>query len=286
MKLKTFTLFLLILGIAACQENKKSSPDGGEAAIVSINGETLYLTDLRNIVPTNLSVEDSIKAAQDYIQKWLNDQLLYSKAKKNITNQKEIDELVENYKKSLIINSYQENLFKEYFSRHVSDNEMKEYFDKNKEQFKLRDDIIKGLYLKIPRKSPQLNNFRKWYIQTGEAAIENIEKNTLQNVVNYEYFYDKWLNLSDLMGNIPYIVTNSEQFLRANKNIEVQDSSFVYLLNIKEYRLAGSEAPYEYAKGNLGQIFKEKKKEIFLKQIEKDLYDKALADDEIKFHEK
>ena len=87
----------------------------------------------------------------------------------------------------------------------------------------------------------------------------------MQNAVAYEYFYDKWVDLDDIMDNIPSDMTNREQFLKTNKNLEAKDSSFVYLLNIKEYKLANTEAPYEYVKTHLKEIFIEQRKTDFLK---------------------
>ncbi|WP_165040916.1 peptidyl-prolyl cis-trans isomerase [Dysgonomonas sp. ZJ709] len=286
-KNRIYITIIFIFFIAySCKQSGIGDVDASKQPIVTVQNNTLYKADLDDALPKKLSAEDSAATAQAYIKTWVNDQLMYDKAKQNILNKATIDELVEDYRKSLITNSYQEQLFKERFSRISSDSELKAYYEENKEMFKLEGSIIKGLYLKIPAGSPQLNNFKKWYKQTTDAAIENIEKNTLQNAVNYEYFYDRWVSFDDVMDNIPLLVTDREQFLKTNKSIEVSDSSFVYLLNIKEYKLTGSEAPYEYIKGQLSDIFKEKRRASYLEEIQKDLYDKAISNNEIKFYDK
>ncbi|WP_165025538.1 peptidyl-prolyl cis-trans isomerase [Dysgonomonas sp. ZJ279] len=286
-KNRIYITIIFIFFIAySCKQSGIGDVDASKQPIVTVQNNTLYKADLDDALPKKLSAEDSAATAQAYIKTWVNDQLMYDKAKQNILNKATIDELVEDYRKSLITNSYQEQLFKERFSRISSDSELKAYYEENKEMFKLEGSIIKGLYLKIPAGSPQLNNFKKWYKQTTDAAIENIEKNTLQNAVNYEYFYDRWVSFDDVMDNIPLLVTDRDQFLKTNKSIEVSDSSFVYLLNIKEYKLTGSEAPYEYIKGQLSDIFKEKRRASYLEEIQKDLYDKAISNNEIKFYDK
>ncbi|MBB4034450.1 hypothetical protein GGR21_000335 [Dysgonomonas hofstadii] len=272
--------------IFSCKKGTETSVDENSPALVSVKNKTLYKADVEKIIPIGFTGEDSIMAAQSYMDMWIHDQLMYDKAEQNIVNKNDIESLVEDYKKSLIVNSYQEQLLKEHFSREVSGAQLKAYYEENKEKFKLEENIIKGLYLKIPSNSKELNNFIKWYKQGTDAAVENIEKNRLQNAASYEYFYDQWVSFDAIMENIPSIIDNKEQYLRVNKNIEVRDSLFVYLLNIKEFKLAGDQAPFEYIKGVLSEIYLEQRKADYLKQVRKDLYEKAVSDKEIKFYNK
>jgi hypothetical protein len=278
-------LFPILLVSYSCKNGTDAAADADRIPVVSVEGDILYKADLDEALPSGLSGEDSIAAAKSYIEMWINDKLMYNKAKQNIVNKSSIDALVEDYRKSLIVNSYQEQLLKEHYQS-VSDSELKNYYELHKDKFKLEENIIKGLYLKIPLSSPELNNFLKWYKQGTDAAVENIEKNTLQNAVNYEYFYDRWVGFDDVMENIPSIIEDKGRFLQINKNVEVRDSSFVYLLNIKEYKPVGSEVPYEYIKGTLKEVYVEQRKADYLKQVRKDLYDKGISDEEIKFYDK
>lgn len=275
----------LIIG-NSCGGAGVENADPSKNPVVTVRNKTLYQSDLSEFVLQGTSKEDSIATAEAYIKMWIDDQLMYDKAKENLLNEKEIEELVDNYRRSLIISSYQEQLLKQHFSKSISDDELRAYYDQHKDQLKLDESIIKGLFLKIPVNSPSLPIFQRWYKQTTDAAIENIEKNTLQSAVGYEYFYDRWVRLNDVMENIPYLVSDSEQFLKTNKNLEVRDSSFVYLLNIKEFELAGNVAPYDYIKARLNEVFIEQRKADYLKKVQQDLYDKALSGEEIKFYNK
>ncbi|WP_029906796.1 peptidyl-prolyl cis-trans isomerase [Prevotella sp. 10(H)] len=278
-----FSVFVLFTTYS-CKKDGIAGIDPTLSPVVTVKDKTLYKAELDEALPLGLSAEDSIATAKAYIDMWINDQLMYNKAQQNIHNESEIEEMVENYRKSLILNTYQGRLLKEHFSKFVSDSELKSYYEQNKDNFKLEDNIIKGLFLKVPIDSKELNNFRKWYVQGTEAAVENIEKNTLRNAVGYEYFYDKWIDLEDVLSNMPKAVTDERIFLQRNKNLELRDSSFVYLLNIKEYELAGNNAPYDYIKGQLSEIYIEQQKGQYMEQLKKDLYEKALAEKEIKFY--
>ena len=209
---------------------------------------------------------------------------MYNQAERNVIDRNHIERLVADYRRSLIVNMYQEQLLHESLSKNVTNPELEAFYNENIQRFNLKENIIKGLYLKVPVNSPLLANFQKWYKQGSMESIENIEKNNLQNVVNYDYFYNKWSSFDEVMEKIPIVVDNQQQYLKNNKNIEVRDSAFVYLLNIKEYKLAGTTAPFDYIEHIVKEVFLEKKRADYMQQIQKDLYDKALSKGEIKFY--
>ena len=287
MNIRNTLFFIVMLAIfASCKDKGATAVDLSQQPVVTVKGKTLYQSDVNEILPGGITAEDSTAIAQEYIRKWIDNELMHDKAKQNIVNKAQIDELVENYKRSLIVNTYQEQLIKEELSKTVSEAELKSYYDQNADKFALDESIIKGLYLKVPVGSAQLKDFQKWYKQSSEAAVENIEKITLKGAVGYEYFYDKWIAFDEVMENIPFVIDDDEQFLKTNKSFEKQDSSFVYMLNIKEYQLKGSPAPYDFIKSRLRDVFLERKKNSYLEQVGKDLYDKALSEGEIKFYAK
>lgn len=286
--MKKISIIVLIFVLVFLSSCKKAAVvvDKDKIPVVTVNDETLYKGELDDAVPRNLSAEDSIASAKAYIEMWVGSRLMYDKAKRNVVNMEEIEQLVNDYKKSLIISSYQEELIRERFAKSVTDKELETYYEQNKDKVKLKENIIKGLFLKIPIDSKELANFQKWYKQSTDAAVENIEKKRLQNAVGYEYFYNTWTSLNSMTENMPLAIEDEEQFLKTNKNVEVRDSSFVYLLNIKDFRLVGGEAPFEYLKKQLMEIYLEQRRSDYLKQVRDDLYKKAVSDNEIKFYDK
>ena len=215
-------------------------------------------------------------AAENLMKNWIVEQLLYDVAKRNTASQqKDIDLLVENYKKSLVLNIYQEKLISERLSPVIKDVEIRTYYDENKERFKLDKNIIKGLFLKIPIDAPNLNQIREWYKSTNERALENIEKYSIQNASIYDFFYDRWMDFDEVMDKIPIHISDPVHFLKEKKNIEVVDSSYVYLLNIQETLLIGNSAPYEFAEPMVKELLINQKRLNFIKSIEEDLYNDA-----------
>lgn len=278
-----FTFISLIL-FTSCNSGRKANVEKERQPIVSVYDKILYKADLDNAVSDGLASADSAKSADAYIKMWINDELIYEKAKQNVTDQDRINQLVENYRQSLMVFTYLEQLLKEELTRKITENELKNYYDNNPGDFKLESSLVKGLFLKIPKSAPELNNLRQWYKQNTEAAKENVEKASIQNTVIYDYFYDRWTSIDDVISNMPIPIDDKNQFVKTNKNFEAQDSVYVYLLHIEEYALAGTTAPFVYAKSQITDILINKNREKFLGKFEDDLYNKAMKDDDIKFY--
>ena len=279
-------IVLVMIGGISCTPKSDADHLEDDNVLLTVNGKALFKSDLLDIIPSGIAAQDSAETAEAYIKLWINDALMYEKAQQNIANKERIEELVNNYRQSLTVFTYQEQLLKERFSNQLSDNVLKEYYDKNSEKFKLRSNLIKGLFLKIPSNSDMANDFRKWYKAGTQEALEGIEKNHIKNAIAYDFFYDRWVNFDEILLKIPYTITNSEDFLRKNKSLEVDDSTNVYLLHIKECVLTGSVAPFEYVKPQVAEMLLNQRKTEYLDKFQQDLYNDAIAKNKITFYYK
>ena len=187
-------LLITLLGCGACKEQRDHK---GKIPLVEVDGNFLYKEDLMSVLPVGLSKDDSILFAEHYIRSWVEEILLYEKAANNIPDNVDVDKLVENYRKALIMHTYQQELINQKLTNDISEQEITDYYGQNKELFKLENPLIKGVFIKVPLTAPQLNNVRRWYKSDKQDAIESLEKYSLQNAVKYEYFYDKWVSVTD-----------------------------------------------------------------------------------------
>lgn len=273
-----FIAFVLLLG--ACRNTQSAEGD----ALVEVNGKILYHSEVKGIIPTGISSADSLLLAENYIKKWVKDELIYSVAQKNLGNDAvEVEKLVEAYRRSLIRYKYQERLVTERLSANVRESDKLIFFEENQERFILDDAIVKGLFLKIPVEAPGLADVKKWYKSNSVESLEKIEKYSIQNASIYEYFYDHWVDFGDVIGNIPLSVPNANAFLQANRYVEVSDSTYCYLLNIEEYMTAGKVAPYEYAESQIVEMLINLKRKDFVEKFENELYTDAVRRGDVRF---
>lgn len=257
----------------ACKEQYDHK---GKAPLVEVEGNFLYKEDLMSVLPVGLSRDDSILFTEHYVHGWVKDVLLYEKAQDNIPADVEVEKLVENYRKALVVHAYQQELIHQKLTKDIPEQEIADYFEKNRTLFKLEYPIIKGLFIKVPSTSPQLNQVRQWYKARKREAVEHLEKYSLRNAVKYEYFYDKWVSLADILNMLPLRTEDPEGFVKNNRHIELKDSVYFYFLDVSDYRAAGEEKPYEQARADIKDLLVNQKQVEFMERMKDDLYRQAV----------
>mgnify|MGYP000475512390 FL=1 len=278
--------FIFIAFVSLLCSCKGTQPVDDADVLVKVKDRTLRRSEIKQQIPRGLSSADSMLLAESLERKWVKDALVYDVALRNLEGEDkaEVDKLVEEYRHSLIRYRYQEQLIKERLSSEFQESDMLSYYEENQKKFILDKGLIKGLFLKIPVDAPGLTDVKKWYKSTDVASLEKIEKYSVQNATIYEYFYDKWVDFDEVMDNIPIHVSNPNAFLKANKYVEVADSSYCYLLNIKEYLPSGSVEPYDYASPHVTEMLVNQRKVEFLKKFEDELYNDAIRSGDVEFH--
>jgi hypothetical protein len=264
---------------------KKRQAIGDVEILAKIHERTLTRSGVTALIPRGVSSADSFLMAENYIKKWAKDVLVYEVAMRNLQDEKtEIDRLVEEYRYSLTRYRYQEKLLRERLSVNIRESDKISYYEENQKKFVLDKGLIKGVFLKIPVNAPGLSEVKTWYKSSSKESLEKIEKYSIQNALIYDYFYDRWVDFDEIMDNIPLRVSNTNAFLRGNRSVEVSDSSYCYLLNIQEYLLSGSIAPYDYAEPQIIEMLINQKKIDFLNRFEEELYNDAIKSGDLIFN--
>ena len=277
----TVFLFLVLFCCGAC---KKVYDHKGKTPLVEVDGNFLYKEDVRRVLPLGLSKDDSVLFVEHYVRSWAEDILLYEKAKANIPDSVDVDKLVENYRRALIMHLYQQQLIAQQLASEVGEREIADYYEKNKEVFKVERPLIKGLFIKVPLTAPKLNSVRRWYKSQKQEAVDNLEKYSLQNAVKYEYFYDRWVAASDVMNMIPLKVENVGKYIGAHRQIELKDTTFCYFLNVSDFLDVGAEEPYEIARQKVKDLLVNQKRVRFMEGVKNDLYQRAVKRDGIVYY--
>jgi len=279
-----FILLTLSVSLFAC---KKAIQTDEPDALVKVNDRILTRNEVESLIPKGTTSADSLLLAESYIKKWVKDELVLKIAQRNLGSDKEtIDKLVDAYRRSLLRYRYQEKLIQEKLSDEIQESDVLTYYDTNKEKFVLDKNLIKGLFLKVPADAPNLSEVKTWYKSGNVASLEKIEKYSIQNAAIYEYFFDKWVDFDEIRNNFPNQISNPESFLRTNKTLEVTDSSFCYLLNIRQVLLKGQVEPFEYAEPRIREILINQRKLDFIKEFEEELYNDALDGGDVIFYNK
>ena len=273
---------IFFLPLISCTDK---APRSKGDVLVSVGQHTLTAFEVKKLIPKTLSSQDSLMMAESYVKKWVKNALIYDLANKHLEDEKEeIDRLVDAYRQSLMSHKYEEKLVEERLFAEISDKEISDYYEANKESFLLEEDIVKGLFLKVPSDAPGLSDLKKWCNSGGDELIEKIEKYSLQNAVIYDYFYDRWMSGEEIAENMPVKKSEFNRMLKTDKLIEVSDSAYCYLLKVKEVEFKGNRAPFDYASAQIKEILLSQRKSEFLRSFEEEIYNEAIRKGNVKFH--
>ena len=279
-------LMSVLLCLVSCKWNKSVTQYvRGKTPVVEINGDVLYVEDIKQVIPLGLSDADSTMFAERYIKNWVQDVLFYQNAIRNIPDTKDIDRLVENYRRSLIEHEFQRRLIEQKFSSEITDDEIEQFFNDNQRLFVLDESLVKGLYLQIPNKSHDLSEIRKLYVNQDDESFEEIEKYCIRNAARCEFFYDNWRTVSELEVLLPSMDKPLEKLFKDGRSFEFKDEEYIYLLNVSEFAEKGGIEPLDHARARIRGLLINSNEVSYIRKIKEDLYEAALEKNRIIFHQ-
>jgi hypothetical protein len=267
----------VIIMIAAVSFSCKHKETVSEKAVVRVFDKYLYPSNLKDIIPAKISPSDSAILVNDYIDKWIRKQLLLRRAEMNLTDdEKNVDKQLESYRTSLLIFKYEQSLIKQKLDTIITMEEIEKYYTDNPANFLLNNNIVKAIFLMVPRDAPDLYNLRRWYRSDTDENLKKLEAYSFQYAEKYDYFNDDWVDFSEIEKNLPLRIDNPQNLIKYRRYYEVKDSTYYYFLNIKDYRLLGSVAPLSYVIQDIRTIIMNKRKIQLVNSLESNIYNDAL----------
>ncbi|MBE6302622.1 MAG: peptidyl-prolyl cis-trans isomerase [Bacteroidales bacterium] len=282
MKLKQILLLLVAMFVWTSCGNKIDH--GGKTPLVGVGEDFLYQEDVEQMLASDRMIKDSAEFVKKYIEHWLEDILLYNQAKRNVASSKDIIRLIDNYKKSLLLNIYQERLVTQQLDKEILPGEIEAFYESNKSMFKMEEPMIKGLLLKVSKKAPKLDAVRRWCKSSDPEELEKLEKYTLTNAQAYEYFYDTWTSVSVIAPKVSLGEDELHRKVSEKKMVEFSDSASVYLINVTDYLPVGGFKPLDLAENEIKELLVNSRKAEFLQRVKRDIYDKALKSGDVIFY--
>ena len=271
---KITILLLLFCGILQACHEESSKP---EDAIARVGDYYLSRSDIDGLVPENTGASDSLQIIQDYIDNWIRQKLVLRQAEKNLSKeQKDFSRQLGDYRNSLIIYTYQQELIRQSVDTVVTENEIVNYYNANKADFELKENIVKVLYVKLAKNSNKVQAFRQLLQSEREADRKKLLELSSRHAVNSFMDDQSWLIFNDILKEIPIKTYNQEEYLQNNRYIEIEDSTFKYLLNIKGFMIKESISPLSFETENIRSIIINKRKIKLIRDMEQSVYEDAL----------
>lgn len=250
---------------------------------MEVDGMHLYKDEVELLLATNPQA-DSAQFVNEYIERWATEQLFYSKAADNVASMPEIENMIESYRRSLILNVYQSKLVEQHLKSAISQDDVVAFYNANKVLFDADESMFKGLLLVLPAKVPNLNKVRKWCVDMNPEDMEEIETYSAENALVYEYLMDRWYPLSDVVKHTPLTEFQLMERLSRKKTIEFKDDGKVYFVCSDTILREGDTLPVELVSAEINELLLNSRRADFIKRKKKDLFEEAKAKGIIKYN--
>ena len=268
-RLVTILLFLfLFIGCTNLSNNRSND------LIARAGEDFLYENDL----PKFISEEDSIRKYINFVESWAKEKVLYDLSLVNHKQSKknEIDELVDNYKVDLYINSYKDLIVNTRIDSIVSISQVDSFYRLNNINFKLNENLIKYRYIKVPNDNINLSRIRRSILRINE------EDRLFLDSLNFQFADLKlndsiWYPERDVISSLQFInQQNKSEYLIKNKLFTIEDSQYVNIFIIKDILKSGNIPPISYLYDRIKSTIINQRKLQLLQSLNKEILNDAL----------
>lgn len=276
-KQQTFLIIAFLTFTVSCfkSDNKQ--------IIASVNEKDLLLSEVLKGMPK--ATEDSTFFIERYMNLWIRKQLMIYHAEINLSSDLlNYEAQIAEYRSSLLIYAYQQELINQNFDTSITSKEISDYYNQYREEFKLVKNIFMGRYIVVDKSAPKSKNLKKWYKSNKPDDIESLTDYCHQFAKEYYLSDSSWQYFSSINNKLPKFITEEEYFLENTKGVWFEDQQYRHYIYIKNYQIKGSISPLALEREKIRNVLLNKNKIQYLKQLEDELYQNALALKKIKIY--
>lgn len=272
-RIQIFLMLSILVLMHSCSFFEEE-PD--KNAVARVGDSYLYKKDLQGIVTPGSNKKDSIASVNNYIDNWIKEQAVLQKAEANLSQEKlDVEKKLENYRRSLIVYRYQTELIRQKLDTIVSDKQIKKYYENHQEEFELKKNIVKVLYVKVRLDAPNQKQLKTFLMSDDPEDRQKLKEFCKRYAVNYFLDDNSWLYFNDLLKEIPIETYNKENYLRNNRYVEVEDSLFRYYMRIKGFRIKESTSPLAFERDRIRDIIINQRKIDFIQEMKEGVVEEA-----------
>ena len=273
---------ILLVTLSACSDLFRSDTD--DRIVARAYDRELRISELAERIPDGLSERDSITLAENYITKWIQNEILIQKAKESLTSdEQDFSIQLDEYRNSLLLFTLEQKLVSQHLDTLVTPAQIEAYYFQNRSQFELKGNIVKFDFIKITKRSRHLREFRNLLKSSGPDNIIKLEQYAEKHATDY-WFATEWVSFNDLLDEMPLEVDNQALYLRRTRYDEAEDSLFIYLVRINDFKTADSTSPIEFEKDKIRNIILNARKLEFIEKKRQEFIDQAFKDDKARIY--
>lgn len=278
--LRQIIFILILFNLVSCSNSNKEE----EVKSVAVAGEKkLGEDEYKRFNFMGSGANDSVFVSKKLIEGWAQEELFYQEAKEKLLPEDlDVEAEVEKYRRELVNYKYEIRLIENNLDTTITKEEIQAYYDANRDNFILKDNIVKVNYFKVPVKSKALGKMKAAVLSQNPKEKENLKALCLQYADNYFINDSTWLLLEDIKKEIPQLRELPEYNFYAGRYFEYSDSLNYYYLKIKEIKIKNGLSPINFETANIKNILLNGRKMKLIRQYKQQILEKAKSEGKFK----
>jgi hypothetical protein len=269
-------LFLSLALLWGCSRSTNNTEE--EVQIARVGDVVLTLDDLEGLNFGD-SPKDSLILLNAFAKKWVQEQIMYQKAQTQLASSStQFEKQLEAYKKSLFIYSFQQQLVQDGLDTTITQQAVEEYYKMNEKHFLLKSDILKLRLAIFPLKTKPNPRIRTLFCDFSSNKITALEAVLRVKAKSFFLNDTSWMTISDASKLLPVEFDLNRERLSKNNLIEMQDSTGLYWLYIRDMKMKKSISPLEFETARIKAILLHQKKQGYIKELEEKWVKESLND--------
>ena len=267
---------LLVFVLVSCKNFNEDKSQN----IAKYNNQILKKSQLLGLVKDS-NKDDSVIITNKLINEWAVNKILIDKAKLNLTVQdlSSLDKLVENYKSELYSTAYLDALINSSINLEIDTTEIENLYNKNIDLFKLKNNIYKFAYIKIPKDFSDIAEVRNKVrnLKNHKKFLDSIS----YRFSDYSFDTKSWTTENDLKKTFSFLNNQKLNSLKNYSFLQSKDSLNLYLIKVLDFKKIGSYAPIDYVFPTLEYMSINQRKKKLTQLIKTDLIKNAIQNNEL-----
>lgn len=254
-------------------------------ALARVHDKYLYRYEIANLVPPDASPKDSAMIVKSFIEDWIKQNIVLYLAEQNLVDeQKNVERQLQEYRNSLLTHAYEQELVRQRLDTTVATEEIEKYYTENSKNFVLKNNIIKSIFLRVPKKAPKLDKLKAWALSNSDKDRQLLEEYCFHYAKDYSLNDANWILFDDLLKRVPIKTYDKEEFLRNNRFIEISDSASIYYVKIADFQVKESTSPLSFEKENIRELIINKRKLLLIQEMQQNAFQQALKNNEFEIY--
>ena len=242
--------------------------------VARVGENFLYEDDL----PSYVSKDDSLIKISSFIETWAKEKVLYDLSIINLSQSKraEIDELVDNYRIDLYINSYKDLIVNSKIDSIVTNEQIDSFYSTNVNNFKLNENLVKYRYVKVPNDNININRIRRYIVRMSEQDRYFLDSLNFQ-FADLKLDDSIWFTERDVISSINFINQNNKsRYFLKDRLFTLNESNYINFFIVDDMLKSGNIPPKSYLYDRIKSTIINQRKLDILKDINQEILNDAL----------